>query len=158
MNVDNSLRDHVVALLDGGHAHATFEDAVKDLLPTLRGKRPDGLPYSAWELVEHIRISQYDILEFSRNASYVSPEWPKGYWPAAPVPAKAEDWDRSVAAVIADCAAMKKLVADPGTDLHARIPHGTGQTILREALLIADHNSYHTGQLVTVRRLLGAWH
>jgi uncharacterized damage-inducible protein DinB len=119
--------------------------------------RRGGLPYSLWELLEHMRIAQWDILEFSRDAKHASPDWPAGYWPASPGPANAKDWEKSLKEFARDLEAMKKLVANPKTDIFARIPHGTGQTILREALLVADHNSYHLGQVLTVRRLLGIW-
>jgi hypothetical protein len=157
MSSDQSLREHVLYLLRGGGAHLSFDDAVADLPEPLRGVRPAGLPHSPWRLVEHMRIAQWDILEFSRNPHHVSPEFPDGYWPKGGGPPDAAAWDRSIAAFKADLAAMQDLVADPKTDLFAPIPHGDGQTILREALLVADHNAYHLGQLVIVRRLLGAW-
>ena len=154
---DKALRDHLIRLLDGKSAHLTFDDAIADLAPALRGKRVAGPPHTAWRLVEHLRIAQWDILEFSRNPRHQSPEFPAGYWPPDDAPADDKAWDRSVAAFRTDLAAMQALVADPKTDLFARIPHGDGQTILREALLVADHNSYHLGQLVMLRRALGAW-
>lgn len=157
MAQDTSLREHLVALLHGGHAHVTFEDAVKGLPVALRGKRPKGVEHSPWEILEHLRIAQWDILEFSRDAKHVSPEWPGGYWPKTQAPPNDKAWAKSVRSIHADLEAMCALVADESTDLHARIPHGSGQTILREALLIADHNAYHLGEMVTVRRLLGAW-
>jgi hypothetical protein len=157
MTHDQSLREHLVYLLAGKGAHLDFDAAVADMPPALRGVRPAGLPHSAWELLEHLRIAQWDILEFSRNAKHVSPDWPSGYWPAAAAPPDAAAWDKSVAAFHRDLAAMRQLVEDPRTDLYARIPHGEDQTILREALLVADHNAYHLGQLVLVRQLLGAW-
>jgi len=151
-----ALRDHVLELLRGGHAHVTFHDAIADWPTALRGVKPAGQPFTAWRLLEHIRISQWDIVEFTKSAQHVSPEWPAGYWPAQDVPPAAA-WDASVAQVERDLRAMQRLVADPQTDLFARIPHGKGQTPLREALLVVDHNSYHLGQLVLLRRLLGAW-
>jgi hypothetical protein len=157
MTHDESLREHLLSLLDGRGAHADFDSSIDGLDPSLRGVRPAGLPYSAWELLEHLRIAQWDILEFSRNAKHTSPAWPSGYWPHQPAPPDDSAWDRSAAAFRADLDAMRALVKDPATDLYAPIPHGDGQTILREALLIADHNAYHLGQLVLVRRLLGAW-
>jgi uncharacterized damage-inducible protein DinB len=152
-----ALRDHLIALLGEGHAHVTLKDAVADWPPALRGAKPPGQPFTPWRLLEHIRISQWDILEFTRNATYESPVWPAGYWPPSDEPPDAGAWDKSVAQVERDLRAMQQLVRDPETDLFARIPHGTGQTVLREALLVADHNSYHVGQLVLLRRLLGAW-
>jgi hypothetical protein len=157
MEHDKALRDHLVSLLEGGAAHATFDEAVKDLPASLHGKRPEGIPHSPWELLEHLRIVQWDILEFSRDPKHVSPDFPSGYWPSSPVPPNEKAWDKSVAAFEADLKAMIQLVSDKSTDLFVRIPHGDGQTILREALLVADHNAYHIGQLILVRRLLGAW-
>jgi DinB superfamily len=154
---DRSLRQHVLYLLEDGGAHAKFEDVIAGLPPQLRGKKVDGLPYTAWMLLEHMRIAQSDILEFSRNQKHVSPTWPKGYWPETDAPASAAAWNKSVESFRKDLAAMVTLVKNPKTDLFARIPWGDGQTILREALLVADHNAYHLGQLVTLRRLLGAW-
>ena len=157
MDFQTSLRQHLTELLEGGHAHATLEDAIADFPETERGRKPANLPHSAWMLLEHMRIAQWDILEFSRNPRHASPEFPDGYWPKGAAPPDAAAWDRSIAAFKADLQAMEDLVADPQTDLFTPIPHGEGQTILREALLVADHNAYHLGQLVIVRRLLGAW-
>jgi DinB superfamily len=157
MSKETSLRDHLVSLLTGGHAHATFDAAVRDMPVELRGKRPKGAEHSAWEILEHLRIAQWDILEFSRDAKHKSPEWPKEYWPTSPQPPDEKAWDKSVRAFRKDLKAMCALVADESTDLFAKIPHGDGQTILREALLVADHNAYHVGELVLLRRLLGAW-
>ena len=152
-----SLREHVLYLLRGGGAHVGFDAAVKGLAAPLRGKRPKGLPHSPWELVEHMRIAQWDILEFSRDANHRSPEWPEAYWPKSPAPPTAGAWAKSVRAFRQDLEAICQLVEDPAADLLAPIPHGDGQTILREALLVADHNAYHLGQLIYARRLLGAW-
>jgi len=151
------LRDHLLYLLRGGGAHIGFDAAVKGIPPELRGTRPARSPHSLWELLEHMRIAQWDILEFSRSANHQSPAWPEGYWPKSPTPASAAAWSRCVRDFRSDLEAMCALVADPATDLFARIPHGEGQTVLREALLVADHNAYHLGQIVTTRRLLGAW-
>jgi hypothetical protein len=152
-----ALREHLLYLLRGGGAHLDFDKAVAGLPTELRGAKVHGLPHTPWRLLEHLRIAQWDILEFSRNPRHVSPAFPEGYWPRGDAPPDADAWDRSVAAFRADLRAMQDLVADPATDLYARIPHGEGQTVLREALLVADHNAYHLGQLVVVRRLLGAW-
>jgi hypothetical protein len=157
MGNDASLRQHVLSLLKEGHAHATFEAAIKNFPEELRGKRPKGAEHSAWEVLEHLRIAQWDILEFSRDAKHKSPDWPGGYWPAKREPPDEKAWDRSVRAFRKDLMAMCALVADDSTDLFEKIPHGDGQTILREALLVADHNAYHLGELVLLRRLLGAW-
>ena len=154
---EQSLRKHLVELLTGGSAHAKFEDAIKGLPPKLRGAKPVGFPHSPWMLLEHLRLAQWDILEFSRNAKHVSPKWPEGYWPKKESPANASAWTKSVQQFRRDLKAMQSLVTNPKTDLFARIPWGDGQTILREALLAADHNAYHVAQLVDVRRMLGAW-
>ena len=154
---DKLLREHLIYLLEGGGAHAKFDDVVKGLPPDLRGAKPDKFPHSAWMLIEHLRLAQWDILEFSRNSKYVAPEWPKDYWPQTEAPPTDEEWHKSVNQFRRDLIAMQQLVSNPKTDLFARIPWGEGQTILREALLLADHNSHHLGQLLDVRRLLGAW-
>jgi hypothetical protein len=154
---DKSLRDHLVALLKGGAAHADFEAAIKGLPVELRGKRPKGAEHSPWEILEHLRIAQWDILEFSRNGEHQSPKWPEEYWAEKPAPPNDRAWAKSVRGFREDLEAMCALIANPKTDLFAKIPHGDSQTILREALLAADHNAYHLGQLVLTRRLLGAW-
>jgi DinB superfamily len=154
---DKALRGHLLYLLHGGGAHAKFDAAVKDLPAELRGKLPEGAEHTAWETLEHMRITQWDILEFSRNPDHISPDWPTEYWPSTQTPPDADAWDQTVKAIEDDMNAMCALVEDKSTDLYARIAHGDGQTILREALLMADHNAYHVGQLVLTRRLLGAW-
>jgi hypothetical protein len=156
-NQTAALREHLLELLRGGSAHLNFEKAVAGLPAKLRGAKPAGQPHTPWRLLEHMRIAQWDILEFCRNPDHVSPDFPDGYWPAGDAPPDVGAWDRSAAAFRADLRAMQELVADPATDLFAPLPHGTGQTVLREALLVADHTAYHLGQLVLVRRLLGAW-
>ncbi len=157
INQDTALRQQLLDLLRGGNAHASFKDTIQDFPAELRGKRPKGAPHSPWELLEHLRMAQWDILEFSRNAEYKALKWPDDYWPKQPEPPDDKAWDRSVHAFCQDLETMCALVSDPSSDLYARIPHGEGQTLLREALLVADHNSYHMGQLVLVRRMLGAW-
>jgi DinB family protein len=157
MSNDGILREHLISLLTGGNAHATFDAAVKNFPAELRGKRPKGGEYSPWQLLEHLRIAQRDILEFSRDAKHKSPKWPEEYWPKSPEPPDEKAWDKSVRAFRKDLKALSELVSNEKTDLYAKIPHGDGQTILREALLTADHNAYHVGQLVLVRKLLGAW-
>jgi DinB family protein len=157
MKNDKALRSHVLELLKGGHAHADLDSALADFPAKLRGQKPKGSEHTAWQLLEHIRIALWDILEFSRNAKHVSPKWPEGYWPKTEAPPSAAAWNTSIRKVRADQKAIEKLVASKTTDLFAPIPHGTGQTLLREALLLADHNAYHIGQLVLLRRLLGAW-
>ena len=157
MDRDRELRDHVLYHLRGGGAHLNFDKAVAGLPAKLCGVKPPGVPHTPWRLVEHMRLAQWDILEFSRNPKHVSPEFPEGYWPKGDAPPNAKAWDASIKAFRNDLKAMEKLVDDPKTDLFARIPHGDGQAILREALLVADHNAYHLGQLVVIRRMLGAW-
>ena len=157
MRRTDALRKHVLELLTGKNAHADFDAAVAKFPLKRAGEKPDGAPYSAWQLLEHMRIAQWDILEFGRNPKHVSPVWPEGYWPRTEAPPKDTAWSQSVRAFRADLKAMKDLVADPTSDLLTPISHGQGQTWLREALLVADHNSYHVGQLVMLRRLLGEW-
>jgi hypothetical protein len=154
---NRSLRQHLLYLLQGGGAHATFGDVIGAIPPKLRGQKPAGLPHSLWMLLEHMRIAQWDILEFSRNPKHVSPKWPEGHWPRTKTPPSAAAWNASIRRFRRDLKAMQDLVKNPKTDLFARIPWGDGQTILREALLVADHNAYHLGQMLDVRRLLGAW-
>lgn len=151
------LREQLVKQLTGQNAHASFENAIKGLSVDEVGIRPEKLPYSIWELVEHIRISQSDIVRFCMDPEYESPEWPEGYWPSSRKPGGADEWEESVSEIRKDLQQMVDLVTDTGNDLFSRIPHGDGQTLFREALLIIDHNSYHTGQIITVRRLLGLW-
>ena len=155
---DQALRKHLVELLSGGNAHLDFEKATTGLPVELYGAKPAGLPFTPWRLVEHMRIAQWDILQFTIDPHHVSPDFPDGYWPSGDAPPNPEAWNQSITAFQADLKAMMDLVADPKRDLFTPLAHGQGQTILREALLVADHNAYHLGQLVTVRRLLGAWH
>jgi len=157
MKDSDALREHVLNLLKGGHAHADFDAAIADLPSKLRGAKPKGAPHTVWQLVEHMRIAQWDILEFSRDPKHVSPAWPTGYWPKSDAPPTPAAWNNSLRKFRADAKAMARLVVDPKSDLFKKIPHGTGQTLLREALLVADHNAYHIGQLVLLRRLLGDW-
>jgi hypothetical protein len=151
------LRDVLGRALSWEDAHAGFDAAVADIPPDARGTRPGGIPYSPWQLLEHLRLAQHDILDFCRNPDYEELSWPGDYWPASPVPPSPDAWDESIRAFHADRMALQQLAADPAVDLAARIPHGSGQTYLRELLLAADHAAYHIGQLVLVRRLLGTW-
>jgi hypothetical protein len=152
-----SLRQHLVKLLKSDGAHVDFDRAVGGLPVEMRGISASGVPYTAWQLLEHLRIAQWDILEFSRNPKHESPKWPEGYWPESQAPPSEKAWDATVNAFHRDLKAMQDLVSNSSTDLFARIPHGDGQTVLREALLVADHNAYHVGQIVLLRRALGAW-
>ena len=151
---DAQLRTHVERLLDWHDAHATFDDAVAGIKPEFRDQVPAGLPYSAWQLLEHLRLTQKDILDFCVAPEYEEKSWPEGYWPASSAPAAGE-WERSVEAFKADREALKRLARE--ADLLAPVPNGTGQTFLRELLVTADHNAYHVAELVVVRRLLGIW-
>lgn len=154
---DKALREHLEKALTGHEAHTDWRKALADLPPAQRAAKPAGAPHSAWDLVEHVRIAQWDILEFCRNPDHESPDWPSGYWPGRPSPPNEAAWEKSVKQFLQDTRAMAALAVDPKTDLFAPIAHGSGQTILREALLIVDHNSYHLGQFVLLRRLLGSW-
>ena len=154
MDRDKALREHLLYLLGGGGAHVDFESVVGDFPVALVDRRVEHIPYTPWQLLEHMRIAQWDILEFSRDANHVSPKWPEGYWPAETATGGANEWRRSAESFRADLKAMEGLVADSSVDLYARIPHGEGQTILREALLVADHNAYHLGVLATLKRIL----
>jgi len=149
-----SLRTHVLELLKGGNAHITPEKVLPDFPESLRGIKVAKFPHTAWQLLEHLRIAQWDILEFTRNADHKSPPWPKGYWPKTEVPPDRHAWKKSMDQFFADLKAMEQLVASPSTDLFANLPHGDGQTVLREALVLADHNSYHLGQIEAVRKAL----
>jgi hypothetical protein len=155
--MDKALREQLRKVLSWGEAHTDWKTAIDGLPKAKRGARPPGAPYSAWELLEHLRIAQWDILNFCLDPKHASPEWPKGYWPKTPNPPSDAAWDRSFEAFQKDNEAMGNLVMDPRQDLLAPIAHGSGQTILRQVLLLADHNSYHLGQLVLLRRLLGDW-
>ena len=154
--IEQSVRKHVLYLLGSGGAHVDFEAAIARFPESLRGVKPAGVPHSAWQLLEHMRIAQWDILEFSRNSRHVSPEFPDGYWPPADAPPSPRAWNQSVHTFRTDLKSMMALVSNPRKDLLARIPHGEGQTLLREALLVADHNAYHVGQLVLLRKMLEA--
>ena len=157
MQQNRALREHLVQLLSARQAHATWEDVVSDILPEHRGTTIQGAPYTPWQLLEHLRITQWDILEFSRNPKHVSPEFPEGYWPETAEPPDEAAWETSVARFRNDLEAMIELVSNSSTDLVTPLRHGTGQTLLREAMLVADHNAYHLGQLVLLRKMLGSW-
>lgn len=154
---DEALRKQLIWLLNRGGAHADFEAAIGGLPVKFRGSKPAGAEHTPWQVIEHMRLAQWDILEFSRDSKHVSPDFPDGYWPPTEAPPGAKAWDKSIASFQSDLDAMTALVEDPATDLFATIPHGDGQTVLREAMLVADHNAYHLGELVLLRRLLGTW-
>jgi hypothetical protein len=157
MDHDKELRQQLAKAIDWHEAHADLSASVAKFPAELHGQVPDGLPYSAWQLLEHIRITAWDIVEFSRDGRHKSPPWPEGYWPKTAAPPNDAAWDKSVKAIEEHLDAMRELIKDTDRDLFAPIPHSSGQTLLREALLIADHTSYHLGQLVLVRKALGAW-
>ena len=152
-----ALRVHLVNLLTKEQAHPGFDRVLDDFPAALRGVKVAGSPHTPWQLLEHLRIAQWDILEFCRNSHHISPPFPEGYWPPTAAPPDATAWERSVSEFQADRDAMVALVKNPRADLFARIPHGEGQTVLREAMLVADHNAYHLGQMVLLRRLAGSW-
>jgi len=155
MNTQEALISELNKLLKGGSAHASFEHSIKGLSLKTAGQKVDKLPYTIWQLVEHIRIAQWDMLEFSKSAEHVSPEWPKGYWPKETAPADEAAWAKSLKQIKDDLADFIHLLKD--ADMYAALPHGDGQSILREALQIADHNAYHTAEIIMIRRLLGDW-
>jgi hypothetical protein len=157
MNSDAPVREQLARLLAWEDAHVGLEKAVADIPHALRGKQPAHVPYSPWQLLEHLRRTQRDILEFCRNSNYEELKWPDDYWPASAAPSSPGEWEESLKEYRRDRKALQELAADPSIDLTARIPHGQGQTYLRELVLVADHTAYHIGQLVLVRRLLGIW-
>ena len=152
---DQPLRDHLLFLLKDGGAHIGFNDAVRDWPLNLTGVKVAKFPHTAWMLLEHMRIAQWDIVEFSHGAKHISPKWPEGYWPSSDEAPDEKMWAATIAAIKKDMQAMERLIADQKNDLYARFPWGDGQTLLRQALLVADHNAYHLGQLVTLRKALG---
>jgi hypothetical protein len=158
LDPDSSLREHLIDLLGGGSAHVRMFDALERFPSGKRGAFARGLPHTAWQLLEHLRLAQWDILEFTRDAKHVSPDFPAGYWPKSPSPKNEAAWKQSVRTLRADLQSMIKLIASRKSDLHAPFPWGDGQSLLREALLLADHNAYHLGQLVDLKRALGIWH
>ena len=157
MHNDAPIREQLARLLGWEDAHVGFDTAIADIAPDFRGSQPSGLPYSPWQLLEHLRLTQRDILEFCRNPNYQELEWPAAYWPSSPAPPSAAAWEQSVRQFQEDRQGLQQLAADLTVDLADRIPHGTGQTYLRELVLAADHSAYHIGELVVVRRLLGIW-
>ena len=154
VEADSSLRDHILYLLRGGGAHLSFEDLLNNFPVERCNQTIEGLPYTAWQVLEHMRLAQWDILEFSRSADHESPEFPKGYWPSTDDTGNAHKWTETAERFRADLLATEQLVADPNSALFDNIPHGSGQTLLREALLVADHNAYHLGVLTVMSRLL----
>ncbi len=154
---DATLRDQLLALLKGGNAHLTFDDAIADFPPAAMNQQPPNVPYTPWHILEHLRITQWDILEFVRNPRHVSPEWPKGYWPAPDATTDVAGWQATIDAFRADLAAVQEIVRDPSIDLSAELPHAPGYTYIREVLLVADHNAYHIGEFAILRQVMGTW-
>jgi hypothetical protein len=155
---DRVLREQLKTLLTGHGAHEPLERILAGIAEPVRGRRPNGFAHSPWEILEHLRIAQWDIVEYTRDATHVSPDWPEGYWPQTPAPPHRDAWQQSCEAFVRDLRAMQEMVSDPEIDLLAPIPHADkGHTVLREALILADHNAYHGGEMVAVRRAAGAW-
>ncbi len=154
---NKDIVDNLIHLIEKGNAHASLDNALQDMPYSVLGKRPENLPYSIWQLAEHIRIAQWDILEFSKSAKHVSPKWPDGYWPKEAEPSSDAAWRKCVDAIKADRQEFIDLIKNAGDDLYKPFEHGDGQSLLKEALVLADHNSYHTGEIIIIRRLLKAW-
>ncbi|GAB4052880.1 DinB family protein [Spirosoma litoris] len=156
-DINSAVRKQLISFLTGSNAHQSFDNAVKGLPVELRGVKPDNLPYSIWQIVDHIRIAQWDILEFSRDPDHQSPPWPDGYWTKEIAPPNENAWQQALDQIRADLTAFIELLNDSQRDLYAPFAHGDGQNLLREALLIGDHTAYHVGEIIIIRRLLGAW-
>lgn len=157
MNTDQIVRDQLLALLRGGHAHMTFDEAVAKFPLEAINRKPANVPYTPWHLLEHLRLAQWDILEFIRNPAHVSPDWPAGYWPPPEAQADADRWQRTIAAFRADLKALEGLVTNPETDLFAPLPQGLPYTIFREIMVVANHNSYHIGEFAILRQVMQTW-
>ncbi len=157
MDIDTIVREQLRALLEGGNAHMTFDEAVTNFPREQMNTKPQNVPYTPWQLLEHIRIAQWDILEFIRNSRYVSPPWPEGYWPEESVQADEVAWEKTLASFRTDLQSLLAMVADPTVDLYTPIQHGDGQNILREMLVVADHNAYHISEFATYRQVMGTW-
>jgi hypothetical protein len=157
MPTDDRLRADLIRLLQADDAHMSFEDAVADFPDDAINRRPPNVGYTPWHLVEHLRLTQWDILEYIRDPKFVSPEWPIGYWPNPPTKATPAEFAASVAGFLADRSALGDLVADPASDLLAPIPHTPGPSLLREVRIVADHNAYHVGEFAILRQVMGTW-
>ena len=157
MEPNDDWRRIVASSLDWEQAHAKLDSALDKLTPELRGRRPDGLPHSIWELVDHIRRTQHDLLEFCVNPHYHEPKWPDDYWPKSASPSNDAEWSNALADIRRETALFAEFTLEPGRDLTAKIPHGTGQTYLRTVIVAVVHTAHHVGQIIDVRRLLGAW-
>ena len=157
MSSDDVVRQHLLKLLRGGNAHMTFDQAINGFPPEAINTLPPGVPYSSWHLLEHIRTTQWDILEFVRDPDHVSPAWPEGHWPPKGQEADGPRWQDTIQAFRSDMEALEAMVQDPATDLYAGLPHAAGYTVLREILLVADHNAYHIGEFAVLRQIMGTW-
>jgi hypothetical protein len=157
VSADRVVREQLLHLLRGGNAHLTFDQAVDAFPPASINARARRVGYSPWQLLEHLRLAQWDILEFIRNPAHVSPAWPEGYWPPAHEEADRARWQQTIEAIRADLAALEAIVEDPATDLYADLPHAAGYTVLREILLVADHNAYHIGEFAILRQVMDTW-
>ena len=157
INNNEDLLNHLIDLLNKGNAHVSLDEALSNIRFGLLGELPNNVPYTLYQLAQHIKIAQWDILEFSRNESYVSPEWPKGYWPEERTPTSKTDWDDCVEQIKTDRQSFIDLLKKNTENLYTPFSYGDGQTLLKEALVLADHNAYHTGEIVIVRRLLNDW-
>lgn len=157
MSSDQVVREQLLALLIGGNAHMTFEQAVADFPAEHYNTRPPNITYTPWHILEHLRIAQWDIFEFIRNPNYESPQWPEGYWPHPSEMTDPEGWERTISAFLADLGSLRQIVKNPDTDLYAQIPHAKGYTIFREILVVADHNAYHIGEFGVLRQVMGTW-
>ena len=157
MEADIILQEQLRGLLQGGHAHMTFDDAIAHFPREHMNTKPPHVPYTPWHLLEHLRITQWDILEFIRNAQHISPAWPTGYWPAQDTQANEAAWEQTISSFRADLTTLQQIVADPAIDLYTPIPHGSGQNVLRELLLVADHNAYHIGEFAILRQVMQTW-
>ena len=157
MSSDQVVREQLLALLSGGNAHMPFEQAVAHFPPHLFNTLPPNIPYTPWHILEHLRIAQWDILDFIRNPDYVTPDWPGGYWPEQNATADQKQWDKTISAFLSDAQTLREIVSDPQTDLYAPIPHAPGYNILREILVVSDHNAYHIGEFAILRQVMGSW-
>ena len=157
MSSDQIVRDQLLALLNGGNAHMPFVDAVADFPSAHFNTRPPNITYTPWHILEHLRIAQWDILDFIRNPGYVTPEWPKDYWPDPSAAADQELWDQTISSFLSDAQSLRDIVSDPGTDLYSPIPHAPDYTIFREILVVSDHNAYHIGEFAILRQVMGTW-
>lgn len=157
MTSDQVVRQQLLALLNGGNAHMTFEQAVADFPDEHFNTRPLNIPYTPWHILEHLRIAQWDILDFIRNPDYITPEWPKEYWPDSEATAHQEQWDKTINSFLENLQSLRDIVSDPETDLYGPIPHAPDYNIFREMLVVSDHNAYHIGEFAILRQVMSTW-